>query len=205
VGINVSYKIYKYWIYYIKDEYLDDIPMNIPTYYANDNHSNIYAYTDEKELARSFEEMHDMTKFIKKKVSMDVRDIRVLTEVYRNGRIKRLELTTRGLNNEKIEIPTVVTMDEEHMIDMKAISIIENLNYKELKFDFNSLNYDLQKSLKKIGMLNILMMRSGYSYFTISYNSYSFTDNESGKHTKEIYIDELEVYLDLFGSLLNTK
>ena len=205
MGINVSYKIYKYWIYYIKDEYLDDIPMNIPTYYANDNHSNIYAYTDEKELARSFEEMHDMTKFIKKKVSMDVRDIRVLTEVYRNGRIKRLELTTRGLNNEKIEIPTVVTMDEEHMIDMKAISIIENLNYKELKFDFNSLNYDLQKSLKKIGMLNILMMRSGYSYFTISYNSYSFTDNESGKHTKEIYIDELEVYLDLFGSLLNTK
>lgn len=205
MGINVSYKIYKYWIYYIKDEYVDDVPMNIPTYYGGDDHSNIYAYTDEKDLAKSFEEMHDMSKFIKKKASMDVRDIRVLTKVYRNGRMKRLDLTTRGLNDEKIEIPTVVTMDEEHMIDMKSISIIENLNHKEIKFNFNSLSDGLKKALKKIGMVDILMMRSGYSYFTISYNAYSFTDNESGKHTKEIYIDELEVYLDLFGSLLNTK
>ena len=54
-------RLYKYWIYYIKND--------------NDTPPELYAYTDDKSLAKEFEISRDMNRFIKVKKELSKEEV----------------------------------------------------------------------------------------------------------------------------------
>ena len=96
-------KLYKYWLYYINDE--------------------LYAYTDRKEYAKSFESFRNMKKFhrIKKEINKDT--VNMLAKEYQTQYLQKHTLKTYK-DKKWIDIEIILT-ESEHLT-ITSIGMVES-------------------------------------------------------------------------------
>lgn len=163
-------KEYKYWFYYLKDD------------------KTLYAYTDQKELARKFESTRDMNIFykIKKVISKDA--LNSLAEEYQNKYLNEYELNTYDTNTGyKCKVYIVMTQEEYMTVLASDAGILVGLN-SHCFYDPRIFKDEIQEALNEIY----------YKYFFTSISSgkailYEFDENVN------LTIDQLGVFLAFYG------
>jgi len=93
---------YKYYLYYLYDENIDD---NV----------ELYAYTDNKELAKQFEKERDMNLFHKRVMKFDRSTVNNLVKYNQPNNLMLMNGYTKDIDNPGIPVPfsLVVTEAEE--------------------------------------------------------------------------------------------
>lgn len=168
----------KYWLFYLKREYQDDYPMS----------SDLYAYTDSKNLAKLFMETRDMSKFIIKKEEMSTNEIHNLAEFENFGVLELHEYKTKeyGHGSNTMNGSIVITRGE------KTFSI--NHGY--------SLQYD---ELLKYAWINPFIFKDEYvdALHTISFtDAYNLITSGKDDMHEKVTFDFLNMFIDLYGTLL---
>ena len=120
----------------------------------NDDDVELYAYTDDKKIAKRFREERDMNKFIYKVHYCNNSDIRRLHDEYPSCNLAIAEGSTkkRGQGSKEMKISLVMTDNEYHSIISEYDSLI-NLDFqtfarysplifkKEIKHALNYIDY----------------------------------------------------------------
>jgi len=187
---------YTYWIYYIDPRLIDDLTCII-------NESNyIYAYTDNKEYSEIFENIHDMSKFIKKKLQLTKTEVNILAQEEMLQYLKRRSLITKDSEGNSMQVDMVLTMQEERYLELQTISSINNLIYKVCVNPFpirifdNRVIEDLNKIYFDELMNNSIHGKSspliGTNFIEILFKGV--------KH--KIIADEVSIYIHLFHNIL---
>lgn len=176
---------YKYWIFYIKKEYIEDIPFD---YLWN----QIYAYTDDKKYAKEFESWHDMNKFVKKEVRLSREEVHILTEDVMSKYLQPYCIITEGKKRRPTKIRIIATKDEKRLVDSNVSMLANNIIIRNTMQEPHIYKYNLFEALS---LLKYPQIHSGTD-LQINTN-YVDTIN-----VNEISIDELAVYIDIFESLL---
>lgn len=189
---------YKYWIYYVNPELLDELACMI-------NEENcIYAYTDDKTIADQFEEIHDMSKFIKKKVHLTKMEVHVLTQDERNQYLKLRQVLTKDESGKPTYITLAITLQEEKLLDLQIMSSLNNLIYRVCidTFPIGIFKDTIIKDLNKVKYYSVVNnYATGKNILEISNSCLNIIEEE--KESK-IYADEISVYTNLFHQILNT-
>lgn len=73
-------KKYKYWFFYIDDEYLDIV-------YIEEPNSNLYAYTDDYDIAVKFKKTRNMKIFTMKEKNLDREEVNYLADKFQRERL----------------------------------------------------------------------------------------------------------------------
>ena len=177
---------YKYWIFYVKREYIEDIPFE---YLWN----QIYAYTDNKEYAKQFESWHNMSKFIKREVKLTKEEIHIMTEDIMSKYLQPYRIITEGKKKKKKKILIISNRDEKRLLDSNVSMIANNTIIRNTIQEPHIYDYSLYKALS---VLKYPQMHSGVD-IQIETGMISMDDSF-------IAIDELAVYINIFKELLIT-
>lgn len=73
-------KKYKYWFFYIDDEYLDIV-------YIEEPNSNLYAYTDDYDIAVKFKKTRNMKIFTMKEKNLNREEVNDLADRFKRGKL----------------------------------------------------------------------------------------------------------------------
>lgn len=171
-------KTYKYWIFYIKSDYVHDVYKEL--------YHHIYAYTDTKKYAAEFELMHDMKKFIKKEVRLVRQEVRLLTQHARNEFLQPFWLTTISEDYCIDEMELILTEGEQRLLHANVSNLVNNTLIRATigePFIFNKKIYNALHELKYV------LLHSGVE-----------VDDSFMKGT--LHIDEVAVYIDIFADIL---
>lgn len=102
-GYKMSYEKYKYYFYYLKDKYVK----------LFNRDQSLYAYTDDKNIAKMFESTRDMNLFKKEKESISKKEVNVLALRYKNEYLMSQKLF---YHNSKF-INMAITLNENSTIN----------------------------------------------------------------------------------------
>lgn len=165
---------YTYWIFFIKEEYLN----KIPSYTPSSENRLLYAYTDKKEYAEEFKKIHLEDAFIIKKMKLDRDGVNMLARYFQNNIIRREKIISKDSRFNRIEVKVCLTEKEYFVSENSCYSHVEDLwKYVwEPNFILNT------KYMKALNNLNYL---------------YLYKKLEDGKTT---YIPNLEA--DILGSFI---
>ena len=102
-------KTYRYWLYYYKKD------------------KTLYAYTDDKKIAKEFEEERDMTQYSKRKEDITREDVNYLAMYYQNEILKIKEGVTKehGIGSNTVPFHIVLTVYEDIMVTHYLTGIVE--------------------------------------------------------------------------------
>lgn len=185
--------IYKY---YLNDRtYNDAILSQVPEKDALAIKYKLYAATNDKELAKEFEKTRNMKKFIKKvKKDVTMDDYRKFASINRGSILSRRELVTKhpGCKPYWGDIKFVITEEENLTVNMEPEDLI-NMYMEDILSklpDADSYKKKLKIILKKTYYLE------AWEFFS---SDLPFTDE---KYTPNWLIDELRVFVTLYGSTL---
>lgn len=109
-------KQYRYWFFYIKPEYKDNVCIEV-------DDGLLYAYTDNKDLAKKFEETRDMSKFFKVKRKITRDELNYLADVYNKEYMMMKSFETKTENGDVITCDLVLTKMEFFAIDRAYIEM----------------------------------------------------------------------------------
>jgi hypothetical protein len=174
---------YKYWLFILKDEYIEDSPLDISEDYP------LYAYTDSKELYNQFLEERDENRFLVVKKYLRKEEVSNLTREYRNFYLAKRELSTSSKNNEPENISLVMTLEEEKMMNLESMCILNNFVYKFEPFPVGIFVDSILKALKVLRYHDLMKVHEGESTVSIGINELK---------EFQIKIDELGVFIKLF-------
>lgn len=157
----------KYWIYKLK------------------NSNEIYAYTDDKNIALLFESQRNMKKFIKKKKELDRRGISFLAKEYRSNILKVCEYNTYD-NIKNITYRLAVTENED--LSVKNLSfVIRHIDIKkQCIYDTRIFNSDIRKALKILGYKTIYKENNDLAFYD----------------SPDIKIDTVNLFLKNYGKTM---
>lgn len=151
----------------------------------------LYALTNQKELADEFREMHDMSKFIEKtEKDIDEDEYRLYANKNRSRVLSKTKFTTQGESGPTSIYLTVTDLEEnivtEHYIksfsdEMFWYNIPINPNYFGRKY------------------INALM----FIYFIDYYDLINMNIEREDIPSPDPWVDELSVYISLFKDILN--
>lgn len=150
--------------------------------------SDIYAYTDDKEIAKYFELQRNMKKFKKIKADISKEDINYLAKEYQLCKLEIEELNTCNHSGNSISI-CKIAMTGLEKLDIDNIGYtIKNVTLPS-KATINPLifNNKIYKALKTIGYTDI-------------YPSLSFINGEN--NNQYLLIDKLMLFIKNFGKTL---
>lgn len=187
-------KLYKYWIFYIKPEYINTIACNIS------DRSYIYAYTDNKVFAHTFETMHDMTKFIKRKMNLSREDVNILADREMLQYLKESTLLTKNSKGEVCKRMIVLTIQEEKMVGLHTVSTLNNLLYKvsHVKIPTYILQKTFMEQMEKILFFSIV---NNIETGEVDING-NYVSNLGKSTSIKLYADEMSIYIHLFHDIL---
>jgi hypothetical protein len=168
----MSKKKYKYWIYYLKST------------------NEIYAYTDNKDYAKSFENMRDMKMFIKVKKNLTKEEVNYLAREFQSNILKMYEYKTVNKNQTIVMVSIVSTMIENITVNSQSTRLIccDLYTYCEINPEF--FNSKIKKALTVLGYCNL------YEYV-------SETDSDLTKINIEV--DELAIFIHNYGKSINER
>lgn len=168
----MSKKKYKYWIYYLKSS------------------NEIYAYTDNKVYAKSFENVRDMKMFNKVKKNLTKEEVNYLAREYQSNILKIFEYKTSNKNNSIISVTMVSTMIEHLTVTSQATRLICCDIYQYCILEPEMFNDKIYNAL------NILNYNKLYEHIT---NPKASLNNIS------IEVDELAIFINNFGKSINER
>lgn len=119
----MSNTIYTYWIFYIKEEFIDKIP-DVVSIKLN---RYIYAYTDKKRYAKEFRRIHSKNAIIMKKVQLSRDGVRFLAQECQNNTIRKYELTTKDDKFNITKIKLCMTEREFMISENTCYSHVEDI------------------------------------------------------------------------------
>lgn len=177
----ISMTRYKYWFFYIKPKYEEDVYKEL--------YHRIYAYTDNKDYAREFELFHDMCKFIKKEILLSREEVRTLTRHAKKEYLQPCSLTT-STNDSGIEkINLIITEGEQQILTANVSNMANNTIIRatvEAPYIFNKKIYKALKELKYILLYSGMEVQDSFMNGTL-------------------HIDEFAVYVNIFSNVLRKK
>lgn len=164
-----SEKLYKYYFFYEVEE---------------GEEPELYAYTDDKSLAKEFELERDMNIFFKKKTEITKDEVNILAKDYKEMRLSILEGYTKDINNisKLIDFSLVVT-------ELEKLTIISK--YDEI------INYDLCVYSRNTPFVFKKDIFKALEYLDYNYNFMIMYEPESAD---DYYQYDYE--LDLFGAFV---
>ena len=163
-------KTYKYWLYYYDDE--------------------LYAYTDNKSYAKSFERDRDMNKFIKRKKEITREDVNMLAREEQDKYLLSNKIDI--YNKEKMtwfEAEFVMTQMERTTINNIAVQVMNEDLYKycwNTPFIFNN------KIIKALELLQYNTLHRQLTYST-----------RSGEYPAEFCDEIIHIKPDMLGIFLH--
>lgn len=150
IGVTSLEKLYKYWFFLIKGEYANKLPItSLPV-----NRATLFAYTDKKELAKLFLKLHKKEVFIIKKQMISREVVNDLAKNYQNNIIRKVNMTTKDIDNQMIEIDVAITEVEGILTENRCYSMVEYL----YKYAWNSnecLRDEYKEALDILGYTNV--------------------------------------------------
>lgn len=187
-------RTYQYWIYYIKEEYIDDVPLVL-------NSDLIYAYTDDKKISEEFEMYRDMNKFIKKKLNLTRFEVNLLAKTEQNQILKIRECVTKDKKGNVINTILCMTSQEEKYLDMHVMSCLHNLMYKYINTPIpcNILDDELFKYLSE---LEFFRLSNNSLFDDVVYIKTNSIEIKNENTTRVIYADEIGIFINIFRSVL---
>ena len=172
---------YKYWLYYFRNETIDD-------YY-------LYAYTDDKEIHELFESQRDMDKFYVKKTKLSRDEATSLSETHRNNFLTKVKYRTTSCDKERY-CELAITLDEK-------LSTV-NYVYQQVYVDILT-KAIIDPEIFQEKYLNILH-KFGYSYAYYGVNSTKYDKELMYEYFFDnVYPDYLGGFVFLYGKTLKTK
>lgn len=159
---------YKYWVFYVGKD--------------------IYAYTDDKELAKQFEKERNMEVFKKCKKELQRGSVNYLADNYQNNMLEHLKGTTKiaGIGSEVTDFDIAITKEEQILVMNMAVHITEQQIPNKCWTSPTIFLDNYRALLDKVGYTT--------KWLKVRY----------GKQIKVIQedIDYLEVFLELFGHFM---
>jgi hypothetical protein len=155
-------KTYKYWVFFIKPEYRARLGRVGSTF----NDPLIYAYTDKKEYASGFLDIHSADAFILKKFYLTRDEVNDLAREFQNNIIRCVKLTTKDSEYCERNITIYMTESEHILSENLCYSVTETL----WKYVWDPITkFDL-KYQKALGILHYIrnqkMLNMGETYAT---------------------------------------
>lgn len=183
-------KLYKYWFFYIKPEYLHLV-------YTETDDSLLYAYTDNKEYAKLFQSQRDMNKFFIKKRKIEKEEVSYLAREFTREYLIKKEVKTkiRGIGSEVIDYDLVLTSTENYMVESSLNKILMVDIWTKAWINPYIFNHEYFTMLKKIGLVE--------KFDTISnWKSSSKVVNRIGEN---IQPDYLSAFIHIYQFLISPE
>ena len=174
-------KVYTYWVFYIKDEYIDRVPDSVSCRLNR----HLYAYTDKKEYAKEFRKTHSKDAIIMKKVKLNRDGVRLLAQEFQNNIIRKQTLTTKDEDYHSIEIKMCMTEKEYMISENSCYAHVEDI----WKYVWESINHLDNKYVKALNDL-------GYTYL------YEKLENGNCSYVPNMEPDILGSFIYNFKSIL---
>lgn len=182
-------KKYKYWFFYIDDEYLDII-------YIEEPGSNLYAYTDNYDIAIKFKKTRNMRIFTMKEKILSRIDVNRLIGNFQREQLIEVNCISSLMNVRKSTFKYKIVMTQMEHTNIQ--NIIQHLCVKKL-WDNTWIN---PKIFKDKYFESLYAIGFGYGYDMISDNTnvllHEFISNT-------FTIDILSVFIDQYRFLLNKE
>jgi hypothetical protein len=181
--------LYKYWFFYIKPEYLHLVC-------TEEDDSLLYAYTDNKEIAKLFKQQRDIDKFFVVKREIEKDEVNHLAKYFMREYLLKKSLKTKinNIGSDIIEYEVALTTTEDIMIKTTASKLIMIDIWTYSWIDPNLFTVEYQKALEGIGIT------SRYNILTSWKNSPVPVDKTNG-----IEPDLLSIFIKEYGFLLSLK
>ncbi len=189
---------YKYYIFYINPELLDDI-----TCIINDD-TCIYAYTDDKKIADMFSYYHN-DNLIRKKQILSRKEVNILARDEQNQILSLRTFITSDENGKMIKTKIPVTKQEEKHIDLTVLSTLHNLVYKygTNSFPVAILQPEFTKLCQQLRIFSFINnYKLGKDNIQVAGN---YIKIKEANTSIRLFTDEVSIYADLFKDLLNGK
>lgn len=187
-------KTYQYWVYYIKEEYVDEVPLVL-------NGDLIYAYTDNKDIASEFELYRDMNKFIKRKLELTRLEVNLLAKNEQTQILKIRECTTRDENGKLITTIIAMTAQEEKYLDMHVMTCLHNLMYKYMNIPIPCNIFD-EKLFKYLSKIEFFSLSNNSLFDDLVYIKTDSIEIKNNSMKKVINTDELGIFIYIFKNIL---
>ena len=180
---------YDYWVFYLLPQYYEEFRDELPILINDDTY--VYAYTDNNDYANMFERAHDMQYFRRKKFKMTSNQVHDLTLSERNKYMKLQSLSTKysdGIKN----VDMIITLEELYAMEEMSRDKVMKLSLKMNLEDPWIFSESLKQALYNMKYFNFWRYQLGVISGGVPFDP----------HTFMVDIDELSVYIDLFGLLL---
>lgn len=186
-------KIVKYWLFYLREEYIDKFNYLLTPKYEHDEpgvsgYFNLYAYTDREKYKKEFCKNRDMSKFILKEKDLDANEIHHLAEDFKYGYLGSYKITTRT----KFDVGSVDVICTEGEYQMTSMySSFYDTNPQKLLPERIPVEIFKDEYKELFDLTGVTYLSSAISGDVLMSNKYC-----------PFVIDLLFVYLDLFGNLM---
>ena len=171
---------YTYWIFYLMKDIVDvsAFPFDLET--------DIYAYTDSKEIAERFKNTRNMKYFACRKMKLDKSEVHDLTKDLNNAYLQNLEghCPILGMGTKEITYNIPITKLEKIVIDTDCYNVISSHIYT---YAFNSPFIFKEEYVEALGILKYI-------------DCYRYVKN--GGTALECRPNLLNVFLKQFGFML---
>ena len=142
--------IYTYWIFYLTKDH------------------SIYAYTDNKKIAKQFKKERNMEKFICEKKELEKEEVHYLAEDENGGLLIERMMRTKAKDGNLIEVPIVITKNEDYTIMNVGGGLVGNKIFITAWTNPSVFQKEIRKALKIIKYTECyLMVSHGYDLNTL--------------------------------------
>lgn len=158
---------YDYWLFYLNDD------------------DSLYAYTDDKKLAKRFKHERNMKLFTCKKVKLDKEGVKYLAEDVNDGILHLATLHTKDADGKTYDIKLVISKMEEYTVMVEGGDLVASKLMVYAWTPLEIFSPKLRKSLKVLGY------KDCSDQITFGYESDIFTPDDLGIFLKH-YGDTLD-------------
>lgn len=175
----------------------------------------LYAFTDQKDLAKGFEDQREPSMFIRKKFEMKKKDYFVFKHDYPNSQLTSTQLLSKDSNDptKRTLVPIICTWEEEKNTISSQDSIYPEM-FAKYMFDPSKFTIEIQRALYILGYFDMYkwLYSSGYIYEMLDESiydgvmdiKYDDTDECIGVVNRIPEVDDFAVFMMLYGHTMKT-
>ena len=165
-----------FWLFYVQCE--DGV-------YGTNQHE-LYAFTDDKKLAKAFKATRNMKVFTCEKEMLDRKLYNSLIKGYITAELRLGELTVRTSNeNKACKVYLPITTREQNTINSTVQSMLYERIYTLAWYDPEIISHKYQKALKEL-------------LYTNTHNHLEGDNNAMSKNIEKMKVDTFSILMDNF-------
>lgn len=183
-------KLYRFYQSHSDEALSSSIDLDVSDKYP------LYAFTNDKKLRDEFKEVRDMTKFIEFKDDVELSDYRDFANSHSRAELRSEKLKSfngYGVEQFILSVPVVCTWNEMDYLSDAMDLLLTDISYIDNPFIFKE---KYMKALKDLEYIKLWSIFKGSS---------DLLENMDDDYSAPaIGIDELQVFLSIFGELFKT-